>query len=127
MIYLILAEYLQSQNSKYIVGKTVFINQAPANEKFLALIRDNPGGIKIDGEITTERRGSFQLIVRSPNPEVAYTAIKEIVDVITLSGVQLGDYLIKSTRPTQEPIGYQISAASLFEYSVNFSLLYGIV
>lgn len=127
MIYLRIAEYISEEVAALKLGKTLFVNQAPNEPLTLALIRDNPGGIQIDGEMRTERRGSFQFVVRSDKYQSAIEIAQQVSDVLSLMDVVLEEYLIKCIRPTHEPISYQLSESNLYETSVNFSIEYGIV
>lgn len=129
MIYLKIAEYIQDEFSELKIGKTLFVNQAPKDSSFLVLIRDNPGGIKIDGELQTERKGTFQIIVRGSDTEYEkiYELASNLSSYLSLSGLTLEPYEVKSLRPLHEPLSYQLSEANLFEISVNFSIFYGIV
>lgn len=127
MIYLAISEYVESNLAEFALHKNLFINQAPNKPATLGLIRDNPGGIVIDGEMKTERAGSFQFIVRSDHYLTGYQMSIDVSALLTLENVQMGNYLVKSLRPKHEPISYQISEANLFEISVNFYIIYGIV
>ena len=127
MIYKAVAEYIANNVSDFAIGKNLFINQAPNKPATLGLIRDNAGGIEINGEMNTERSGTFQFVIRTDHYEEGYVSAKELSDLLTVSNVVMGNYLVKQLRPKHEPISYQISEANLYEISVNFSIIYGIV
>ena len=127
MIYKDIAEYIENGFSEFRIGKSLFINQAPSTPDFLALIRDDAGGFEINGEMRTERKGSFKLVVRTDKYESGYNIAVQLSDFLTLNNVVMGEYLVKILRPKHEPISYQISEANLYEISMNFSIIYGIV
>lgn len=127
MFYAELAKYIQSKVPALIYESNLFVNMMPAQTKDAALIRDNPGGIKVDGEMLTERAGSFQFVVRNTVAQESYQIAQAVSSALTLDGLELDGYLVKVLRPTHEPLLYQASEANLYESSVNFSVRYGIV
>ena len=127
MIYIELAKYIEQKVSALTYGQNLFINMIPSEPKTAALIRDNPGGIKIDGVMLTERRGDFQFVVRAPDAQESYNIAQAVSDALTINEVTLPGYLVKVLRPKHVPLLYQVSEANLYETSVNFSISYGIV
>lgn len=127
MILKAIADHIAANIPGMVFGTNVFVNQAPAGEELTVLLRDNPGGFKRDGEMETERRGTFQLVTRGPSYVEAYDKAVEISQLLLTDNLELTGYVIKQSRPQHEPISYQTSVANLSEISVNFVLSYGIV
>lgn len=127
MFYEELAKYIATQLPTLEYGKKLFVNMLPAQVSEAALIRDNPGGIKVNGEMLTERRGDFQFVSRAIKAQDAYRVAQEVSSVLTLNGLELNGYVVKVARPKHEPLIYQVSEGGLYESSVNFSVSYGIV
>lgn len=135
MIYEALSQIIVSNVSDLRMdgNPNLFINQAPYDREFCGLFRDNPTGIAIDGYISTERSGTFQFALRGKSHATLHAVMKEVMTTLNIRVAtrvdvdELGTVLIKSCRPTTEPISYQLSAANLREISVNFSINYGIV
>lgn len=127
MIYAALGAHLATNVVELIEGNTLFIHQAPFDRELLGLFRDNPTGISINGEIPTERSGTFQFILRGKSHATINAIIRKVMTALTINGLIIGAVNIKSCRPTMEPLSYQLSAGNLREISVNFSVNYGIV
>lgn len=127
MIFEALADYIESNMGTFKKGTNLFVNQAPEQPTPLMLLRDHSGGIKIDGEIPTERAGRFQLIIRGKrNSEIMPHGI-EVSQLLTAQGLDLETVYVKMIRPLHEPLSYQRSEGGLYEISVNFAVVYGIV
>jgi hypothetical protein len=126
MIYEALSAHLAANTTEFVFGETLFIHQAPFDQEFLGIFRDNPGGIEIDG-YTHERAGSFQFVVRGKKQSVINAAMKSAMEALTINSLITADYNVKICRPSMEPLSYQLSVGNLKEISVNFSINYGIV
>jgi hypothetical protein len=128
MIFEALATYIEANMGTFKQGKNLFINQAPEQPVApMMLLRDHSGGLKIDGEIPSERAGRFQLIVRGKKHSEIMPHGREVSKLLTDQGLELDNVIIKMIRPMHEPLAYQRSEGGLFEISVNFAVVYGIV
>ena len=127
MIYDTLVEILSQNMPSMVVGRSLFINQAPADQPLAGLFRDGAGGIVIDGYIPTERSGIFAFVLRGKDEAQIKELMQEAMALLTINGKLHNQHLIKVCRPLTEPISYRISVGNLREISVNFSINYGIV
>lgn len=127
MIYEQLVNIISQSVPQLVPGSTLFINQAPMESIFCALLRDGPGGFGIDGYMPTERSGFFVLALRGESEPVLISIMQSTMKALTISNKLTANYYIKNCRPLTEPIKYRNSVGNIREISVNFSINYGIV
>lgn len=108
-------------------GTTLFINMMPTNVDEGVVIKVGFSGTQIDGEITSLRKGRFQVAVRSLTYANAKTLAEEVSAALTMTNVVLPGMEVKSIRPLTEPIPYQPSVGGYVEFSVSYQAIYGIV
>lgn len=121
--------YLVTQAySKLTLGTTLFINSMPSTVEKGALIKEGYAGGEIDGYIPNLRKARFQIVVRGPesdynNSKKLSVLISNALKIDQHTQVPDGIY-IKTCRPLNEPISYQVSNGGLVEFSVNYQIIY---
>ena len=127
MIFDQIAGYIEENVSSLKTGTTIFINQMPADIEFGVLLKDGYLGTEIDEDIPGLRRGKFQIIVRGKNRVQCLDTINAISEIMSMDEYDFDGVIMKSLRPTHEPIPYMVSIGNNYEYSVNLSAIYVIV
>lgn len=122
-----IAEYIETEIPAMKRGTTLFINMMPTTATYGALLKDSFAGTEIDGYIPDLRSGRFQLSTRASTYEQAKALCEEISTLLTMNYVDFVGMTVKTCRPLSEPIPYMPSVGNLVEFSVNFSVIYGIV
>lgn len=121
-----IVELLQDNVSYLKAGTNLFINNLPTGTTGV-LLKEGYGGIEIDGYIPDLRRGRFMVAVRDVSYQKAKAICEEITGVLTMKEVSLTGMNVKTCRPLTEPISYRNSTGDMYEFSINFSVVYGIV
>lgn len=121
-----IVELLLDTVSSLKSGTSLFINNMPIG-KTGVLLKEGYGGIEIDGYIPDLRRGRFTVAVRDTTYPKAKALAEEVMGVLTMKEQTLTGMHVKTCRPLTEPISYQNSVGDMYEFSINFSVVYGIV
>lgn len=106
-------------------GRTIFVNNMPADAPTAVLLRPSFGGTPIDHELPGFVKGSFMLIVRAKRYEEGETLMKAAMtaltrqDEFTDAGMRV-NYL----RPQHEPLVYAPSRGGLVEFTTDIDACY---
>lgn len=122
-----IAEYLEKEIPDLKIGSTMFIGQIPVGAEFAVMLKESFAGTEIDPELIGRRRGKFQAVVRGKNHENCRAMIMAISDALHFRFKEVGEIYVQAVRPVSEPVSYMLSIGNMFEFSVNFSIIYDIV
>ena len=122
-----IAKYIESKIPRVRRGRSLFVNQMPAEAEFAVLLKESYAGVEIDPYMPGLRRGKFQVVVRGKDFSETKNLIEEISRVLKLQETAFTEIDVKVCIPLHEPIPFAVSDGALHEFSVNFFAVYVIV
>ena len=104
-------------------GQNLFRHQMPEQiQEGLLVTSQVPADIH--PYVIQYRKGSIQVIARSPNGDAAITKLNGVVDAISGEGLDLPSARVLRLYPRHEPLLYPKSEGALYEASVNFDIVF---
>ena len=110
-------------------GVSIFIGRMPA-EKNGILLREGVGGMMIDYELPSYRKGRFVIATRHDRYDDAKSLMERVIAELTIQNKNTTDFegmMVNYFRPRHEPIDYPTSVADKREFVVNIDACYVLV